>query len=695
MAMMAKMRSLAPAFIMTVGVLFVLFMVISDSSVLKNFGGAPSDVGSINGESISYKEFSKILDQQRENRKKQTGKDIADENLNQFRDQVWDAVVTQTLFAQEIKKLKIAVADDEIKDLILSDNPPQFLKQNFIDSTGKFNKDLYRQALFDAQNKQALIQAEEFVRQNILTQKLQSLLLATVNVSYAEIERKFIEQKTKMNVEYALFPKTEFPDSSIKLSETELKKYYDENIDKYKIPAKRKLKYVLFPYNASEGDSSIANKNLSVVINDFKKDPSNFKKDAEIFSSVPYSLDTLNISQFPVEASTAVTKTKPGSLIGPIPTTGGMNLYHLIKTVPSKNIVVRASHILINQFGNDAKNKTEAMKLYRQLKSGADFAKIAKENSADPGSAAKGGDLGWFGKGRMVKAFEKAVFNGRLNQVQKPVKTNFGYHIIKVTGKSKRSYVVEKIFSEIKPSARTKDDIKNKAGDFAFLADKNDFEKESKLLNYNIQETPAFSKGKFGVPGLGVNKRLMEFAFENDLNTISEVFTLSNGFVVVKISEIQNSNIQPFDQVKATVKQLLTSKRKIQLAKQKALSIKAKINGDLSKAAKVDKYVSVNTVNDILPSGSIPGIGQDFAFSEGALRAELNQITDPISGKRGAYLLKVLSRVPFDSSAFAIQKNSIRDNILNQKKRTFINNWIIKMKEKADIVDNRYLFYGQ
>jgi len=248
MAMMAKMRSLAPVFIISVGVLFVLFMVVSDSNVFEGLGGAPTNVGSINGEDISYKEFSKILDQRRENRKKQTGKDIGDENLNQFRDQVWDAVVTQTLFAQEIKRLDITVADNEIKDVILSDNPPQFLKQNFIDSTGKFNKDLYQTALFDPQNKQALIQAEDFVRQTLLTQKLQSMLLATINVGESEIERQFIEQKTKMNIQYVLFPYTDFPDSSIKLTDAELKKYYDENIDKYKIPAKRRLKYVLFPF---------------------------------------------------------------------------------------------------------------------------------------------------------------------------------------------------------------------------------------------------------------------------------------------------------------------------------------------------------------------------------------------------------------------------------------------------------------
>ncbi|MCH8325814.1 MAG: peptidylprolyl isomerase [Bacteroidetes bacterium] len=692
--MMAKMRSLAPAFIIIVGVLFVLFMVVSDSSILENFGGAPTNVGSINGEDISYKEFSKILNQQRENRKNQTGKDIADENLNQFRDEIWDAVVTQTFFAQEIKKLNITIADDEIKDVILSDNPPEFLRQNFIDSTGKFNKDLYQSALFDPQNKQALIQAEDFVRQTLLTQKLQSMLLASINVSESEIKRQFIEQKTTMNIQYTLFPFTDFSDSSITITDVELKKYYNENINKYKIPSKRRLKYVLFPIISSSGDSAFALRNISVAIKDFQKDPTNFKKDVEIFSSTPYSLDTLNISLFPANA-TAITKAKAGALVGPIPTPGGLTLYHLIKTLPSKNTVVRASHILINQFGDDKKNKTEAMKLYNRLKKGANFEKLAKEKSADPGSAVKGGDLGWFAKGRMVKSFEKAVFNGRINQVQKPVKTNFGYHIIKVTGKSNRLYVVEKIFSEIKASAATKDEIKNKAGDYAYLSNKNGFESEAKLVDYKIQETSLFSMSKFGIPGLGVNKRLMDFAFNNDLNSISDAFTLSNGFVVVKILEIKNKSIQPFEQVKAAVTQLIKTKYKVKLARQKALDIKSKINGDLSKVINYDKNSFVSTLNDITPNRSIPGIGKDYAFIEGALNAKVNELTDPINGKRGIYLIKVLSRTPFDSSAFAIQKNTIRDNILNKKKRTFIKDWITLKKEKGDIVDNRYFFYGQ
>jgi hypothetical protein len=168
MGMMAKMRGLAPAFIITVGALFVLFMVISDSNVLEALGGRTNNVGSVNGEDISYQEFVNAVDQQRENQKKQTGKDVDEQNMEQLRDQVWDALVTQKLLADQIDKFGITVSDEEIKETILGENPPEFLKQNFIDSLGNFNRQVYEQALFNPQNKEALLQAEEFVRQNRL-----------------------------------------------------------------------------------------------------------------------------------------------------------------------------------------------------------------------------------------------------------------------------------------------------------------------------------------------------------------------------------------------------------------------------------------------------------------------------------------------------------------------------------------------
>ncbi|MGA8265037.1 MAG: peptidylprolyl isomerase [Ignavibacteriaceae bacterium] len=694
MAMMAKMRSLAPAFIISVGVLFVLFMVISDSSVMEALGGGrTNNVGSINGEDISYQDFSKILDQQRESQKNQTGKDIDEDNMGQFRDQVWDAIVTQKLLGQQIKKYGITVSDQEIRDIILSDNPPDFLKRNFIDSTGKFNEQAYKQAIYDPQNSAVLIQAEDVVRQQRLTQKLQSMLQAAVTVSEAEIRRRFIDNNTQINSKYALISYSNFPDSSISVSESEMKNYYDENQDKYKVEAQRKLKYVIFQTTPSADDSEGVRLNLENVVSSFKKDTASFKSYVGIYSSEPYSKDTVEIVQLPPDAQDSIINAKPGQLVGPVAGNSGYTLYHLVAKLSSKNTFIKASHILINK-GNDEANYKEAMNIYHALINGADFAKLAKQNSADVGSAVKGGDLGWFGKGRMVPEFEKACFSGKVGVVQKPIKTKYGYHIIKVTGKIDKKFVVEKIVSPVKTSAATKDARKGNASDYSYLAKKNDFTKEAELVHYNIRETAPFTKNSNFIPGIGLNKRLMDFAFDNDLGDVSDAFSVQNGYVVAKISAVMKERVKTFDEVKKQIKTILAKKGKEEKAEALAEKIKSQIANDLDKASSVDPNVKVETTGEFTPSDNIPGVGKDYAFIDKCMDADLNKVTSPVKGLRGYYLIDVTSRTPFDTSKYQIQRNNLRDKIYQEKRASFFQEWLANLRKNADIVDNRYLFYG-
>jgi len=695
MGMMAKMRGLAPAFIITVGALFVLFMVISDSNVLEALGGKTNNVGSVNGEDISYQEFVNAVDQQRENQKKQTGKDVDEQNMEQLRDQVWDALVTQKLLAEQIDKFGITVSDEEIKETILGENPPQFLKQNFIDSTGNFNRQVYEQALFDPRNKAALVQAEEFVRQNSLNEKLQSLILASVNISEADIKNKFNEQNLKLKAQYLLVDLSLYPDSTVKYEDNDLRKYYNENLDKYKNQAQRKLQYVLFSNRPSADDSATIKRNLETVADKFKKDTSSFESYVEIYSIVPYSKDTMALNALTPAVSEILAKTSPGSVVGPAAAPEGYVLYKLVAVVPSKETLAKASHILINNMGSDEKNLEEANKVYNQLIIGGDFEKIAKEKSGDPGSGSKGGDLGWFGKGAMVPEFDKAVFAGAVGVIQKPVKTNYGYHIIKVTAKSNSKYVVEKIVNPVQTSASTIDANYNAAQDFAYVADKNGFEKEAKLMNFKVQETSPFIKESYSIPGIGANKRLVDFAYENGLNKVSEVHKVINGYVVCRISEVINEGVKPFDDVKNLVKPLVIREKKYLMAKNYAEKLKSQIGGDLFKAKSLNQKLLVDTTGQISPNGSIPNIGRDYAFIDAAVKAELNKVTEPVRGFRGQFLIKVTERSSFDSAAYSIQRNSIRDQLYQEKRSMYVNQWLEKLKKDANIKDNRYVFFGR
>jgi peptidyl-prolyl cis-trans isomerase D len=695
MAMMAKMRSLAPAFIIAVGVLFVLFMVMSDSKIMEVFGGRSNNIAVINGKEITYNEFQAALEQEKENKKQQTGEDVPEDQYEQFREQVWDGLITRTLIAQEVNRLGIAVSDQEVKDVILSDDPPSFLKQNFIDSTGKFNKELYLNAIYDPQNEKVLLQAEDYVRQMRLNEKLQSMLLASVTVSEQEVKRKFTDQNIYMNAQYVNIENTLFPDSTFSVSDEELKNYYDENIDKYKVDAQRKLRFIAFPLIPSSADTQTTITTLQNVKEMTGTDTASFKSYVGIYSDVPYTIDTLAFNSITEQGMKAIRYAKKDEIVGPVNSPQGYALYHLLEIIPAKDKLLRASHILINGKPTPEENLAEANRVYQEILNGADFKEVAKQNSGDPGSAVRGGDLGWFRKGMMVKEFENACFNSPIGVVQKPIKTNFGYHIIIVTDESDSKYVVEKIVSPVKISAATSDEIYNSANDFAYLAKKNGFDKEADLAKYKIQESSPFTKKVKIIPGIGSSQRLQDFAFDNSLNDVSDVYRITNKYFVTQISEIIPEGFRDFLEIQSQIKQEVLTEKKFNKGKTLAEELLKKSNGDITKIPQIDNRFQLKVTNRFNALSSIPGLGKEYFFINKCSEMKPGESTnDPVKGLRGNFLIKLLDKTPFDSTAFKTQSTTLRSSLLQEKKTSYVNTWLAELKDNADIVDNRHVFFG-
>ncbi|MGE5432489.1 MAG: peptidylprolyl isomerase [Syntrophomonadaceae bacterium] len=696
MAMMAKMRSLAPAFIITIGGIFVLFMVLSDSRVIEIFGQKRNNVGSVNGQEITYQQFNAFLEQARQRQKEQTGKDIDEDQQDAFNDQVWDAMVTQELVKEQYDKLGIKVSDQEVQDILLGPNPPEALKRQFTDSTGRFNRPLYESTLRQ-QKKEVLLGLEDNIRQMRLQEKLQNYLFASLTVSEGEIKRRFIDQSTKINANYVLVDLSTIADNSVSANEDDLKKFYNENQDRFKVDAQRKLRYVVFSKAASREDSASIKNNLVALMNKSKNDTADFRSYAQIYSEAPATKDTLSPNMLPPEAVDAFANAAPGSLLGPYATYEGYVVYKLMSKIPSSETFVRASHILVPFKGDEAKAQQEAMDIYSQIQAGADFAKIAKEKSDDVASAIKGGDLGWFGKGQMVKEFEDASFSGPVGVVQKPFKSNFGYHIVKVTGKISGKYVVERIVNKIKASASTADNAYQAANDFVYLVKKSNFDQEAKTMNYKLMETPLFNQDASFVPGIGANKAMVDWAFESDKGDLSEVYKAQSGYVVAQVTDAVKPGVKKFEDVKASIKPMVIREKKLQKATQIAEQIRKQASGSsLQQAAQnFGGQAKFDTTGTFAPAGTIPGIGRDFAFIQKALSADINKISEPVKGQRGVYLIQVTSRTPFQQSQFAMQRNSVRDGLLQQKKSYFFSQWINQLKKDAKIVDNRRQFYAR
>ena len=204
-----------------------------------------------------------------------------------------------------------------------------------------------------------------------------------------------------------------------------------------------------------------------------------------------------------------------------------------------------------------------------------------------------------------------------------------------------------------------------------------------------------FTSDAPSIPGLGVNKRLTEFAFDNGVNAVSEVFKVQQGYLVAKVSEIKENGLTPFDEIKEQVKPLTLKELKLQKTKSLAENLKAKLKGgNLKKISELDPRLSVKTTTRFNSESSIPGLGKNYAFIEAALNADTSEVVGPIESPNGSFLIKVNSKSPFDSSSYSVQSSTLRNNILQQKKRVVVSQWLADLKEKADIQDNRYKFYG-
>jgi len=693
MGMMAKMRSLAPWFIITVGGLFVLFMVLSDSQLVNIVGQRSNNIGYVNGEPITYQQFTNYFETVRRQQQAQTGEDIDETQLEALRDQVWSAVVNQLLIDEKIDEFGIIVTDEEVKDAILGPNPPAFLRQSFIDSNGVFNRQAYEQALFDPRNTEILIQAEESVRAQMVQEKLQAYLTGSLVINNGEVKRRFIEQNTVMTAEYGLIDYNRIPDTLVAVTDDDLRDFYNKNKSNYQIEPQRKIKYVLFERKASVDDSVSIRKNLEAIIKNIESDTASFRSFVNIYSDQPYAKDTLTVDKIHPNAVEILRQSEVGEIIGPVLAMDGYSVYKLLNKIRGTVEFARASHILIGGTEETSKNKADSV--YQALMGGANFEQTAVEISDDPGSGSRGGELGWFGKGQMVPEFENAVFTGRVGVIQRPVMSQFGYHIIKVTDKSNDRYVVEKIVNKIQASGTTLDRIYENATDFSYLARENNFDSEAELLGYNVVETPNFSENATFIPGLGASKALVKFAFENKAGSISDVYRVPSGYVVAQISEVTRAGFKPFDEVKQQLRTTVLREKKIEKSKEIAEDIykQISVNGNLNEISSLSPYARFDIAKDFSPRGNIPTVGRDQAFIAYALEGDLNVLSKPVVGNRGAYLIKITDRTEFDQQAYEQQKNTLRESMLQQKRSQFFTEWIAKVRDEADIVDNRHIFY--
>jgi peptidyl-prolyl cis-trans isomerase D len=659
---------------------------------------ATSDyIGKVNGTKISYRDFSELLRQQTDAIRKRTGTEPDEETDRQVRDQVWNALVQQILVEQEVDRLGISVTDDEIRSILLGSHPPEMIANQFKDSLGVFNRAAYDRAVADPQNRQAWIQVENELRRQRRLEKLQSLLFASTRVTPEELRQRFIDRTITMEGEYVLFDPNRFvPDSTVQVTDADLQKYYNANQDEYKVRAARKLKYVFFSLAPTSDDSASVLSEMNRVL-DQAKSGMDFIDLAKTYSDEPVN-DTAYVKhgELSRQLEDAVFSAKKGQIVGPISDYSG---YHLAKILDERRggaEFVRASHILLNtKAGSDTMAILQkARELLRRIRNGESFESIAREYSDDSGSKTAGGDLGWTGRGGWVKPFEQAAFGAKVGEVVGPIRTQFGWHLIKVTGRDNRELKLAVLTMKVKASAQSADATYQRAQDFLSLAKDEGFEKSAELSSFQVRETPEFAKGGF-IPGIGISDVVMNFAFSKKLGALSDPVSVPGGVAVFKITGVREEGVRPFEEVKNRVQNEVLREKKIQKLREQVDAFYKTLNpdSDLLVAAKAVPDAVAQQTGPFKAIDSPQGVGRDYAFIGTAVALKPGEISKPFEGTRGYYILKLTSKLPFDSTQFAKARSSLADEILQEKRNRLFTDWLTALRDKADIEDLRDRFY--
>ena len=345
-------------------------------------------------------------------------------------------------------------------------------------------------------------------------------------------------------------------------------------------------------------------------------------------------------------------------------------------------------------------NKILSEKIIKNIRSGADFTDLAKEYSTDLGSQDNGGDLGWFGKGRMVKPFEDAAFGANKGEIVGPIESQFGSHIIKVrdkkTDNGKQEVLASHILLKTETSPTTLYDLKRNAKLYNYDAQDSGFVYAAEKLNLKIEKLINVNGSESILKNIGSFRSAVRFAFSNPIGSISDVLENDQYFAVFLIDSLIPADYTDFSDVKNQIK------NKIRREKQKALSkdiideiVIAKTAENKQLSELMEKYKNYNTIKDESKtlSAGFTSIGRSNFVNGALLNSKRGDILGPLETNRGWALIQVKEISDIDSSDYEVQSLSLKNSLINRKQNQTLQSWIDNLKDNAEIIDNRNYFY--
>ncbi|HVS59364.1 MAG TPA: peptidyl-prolyl cis-trans isomerase [Gemmatimonadaceae bacterium] len=593
------MRASAKYIWIIIVVLFVGGFLVAQTSGL--LGRAPvtstTAVASVNGEDIlatTWYQTTQNLEQQATQASNQS---ISLDERKRLQDQAYDQLVTDALLRQEYRRRGITVTDDEILQAARFSPPPQLMQSPDLQTEGQFDPAKYQRFLQSPMARQQglLYQLEQYYRTEIPKEKLFDQVANDVYASDEELWRRFQDSHDSAVVSFVVFEPDRILDSAVRVSDDEIRAYYDTHKKIFERPGRAKVSILIIPRAVTAADSA----------------------------------------------------------------------------------AVRA----------------HALALRARILGGEKFEDVARAESADSVSAAKGGALGSGAKGRFVAPFETAAYALKPGEISQPVLTQFGYHIIKLDSRKGDTLTLHHILLRIQQSDSAAARTDRRADSLARMAASADqpakFDSAARALQIPILRAQAIEGNSLTVNGQYIPS-VGPWAFEGAKpGETSELFDAEDGYYLARLDSLTPGGTLSLDQAKQDIRTYLMRQKKIDaLVPQATNFAKVAAASSLEGAAKLVNMEVVKTKPFTRVTG-VPELAQLPEAVGAAFTLPLHVVSAPIKASGGVVVERVDNRVPASRAAFEAQKEALRRQELQQLRQQRVKEFLANLRTVAKIDDMR------
>jgi len=700
MATLQKIRDHAGTLVTIIVALALLAFIVGDLFKADGtFGSSRNNVGSIAGNDIPIQYYQAKVDENTEIYKQNTQQNSLESAIyDQIQDQTWEQLVRQFVIDEEYAKAGINVTADELYDMVQGNfvDPQVAQIPIFRDSeTGKFDRNLVIQFLknkdLDPSGQAAASWAsfEKSLVQNKKDQKFLSLVGMGMYATNLQAQKESDDKNTKYDFDYIQLRYSSVADSAVKVTDSDLKKYYSAHQSDFEQEESRDLYYVTFPIVASEEDRQSTIESVEKIKSEFaSKDKDAIEQFVNLESEQPFNGKYLAKDELSAPIAELFDAAE-GTVVGPYEEG---NYVKIARKLGSARVAdsVEARHILIRPSAtlSDEDAKAKADSILNAIKKGASFAEMAEKFSAD-GSAQDGGNLGWFTEGQMVKEFNDACFFGKKGDLVL-VQTQYGYHVVEIQNQTAPSQKVQVavLVREISASNKTVDAIYGNASRYgssyrSLEAFRSNADKEGLSLRTANVKRDDRRLANFENP-----RQVIRWAYKASFGEISEIFELDNQFVIAIVSGIHKKGVASLDEVRNDIARRVLIEKKAEYLISKFNDASAGASTLQAVADKMGEQVK-EAKSVSYSSYSVPSVGVEPSLQAAMVTLPEQKISAPLKGNNGVYLIQVKQVVKPESIDLARERELLQRTNMSKAGYQVLS----AIEAAADIEDNRSNFY--